>query len=289
MYYDPKTDIYPYPKYTDRHYLVVKKNDGSVFDENYPFVDNSEKFRVKRFFSRILLNVIVFPLAVVRLGLKVKGKENLKKHKRALESGVISCSNHVHMWDYLAVMKTVRPRKPFVLAWAPNVRGESGKLVRVVGGIPIPDEGVRATKAFVRSVNDLLSKGEWLHIYAEGSMWEYYAPIRPFKRGIGYFACRTDKPVLPMAFSYRKPGWIRRKIFGQTACFTLSVGEPLYADNSMPIKERETDIIKRCHRAVCVLAGVDPDKNVYPPVFDNTERIDYYTTVYGKNSKQERR
>ena len=110
-------------------------------------------------------------------------------------------------------------------------------------------------------------------------MWEYYAPIRPFRSGIGYFACQFEKPIVPMAFSYRKPNWIRRKIFGQIACFTLSVGEPLLADPTLPRKHREADLVKRCHEEVCRLAGIDPEKNLYPPIFEQTKRIDYEALV----------
>ena len=110
-------------------------------------------------------------------------------------------------------------------------------------------------------------------------MWEYYAPIRPFKSGIGYFACQFEKPIVPMAFSYRKPNWIRRKIFRQIACFTLSIGEPLLADPTLPRKQREADLVKRCHEEVCRLAGIDPAKNLYPPIFEQTKRIDYEVLV----------
>ena len=146
----------------------------------------------------------------------------------------------------------------------------------MVGGIPIPEGDVHASMACMRTVGEMLESGGWLHIYAEGSMWEYYAPIRPFKSGIGYYAVRCDKPVLPMAFSYRKPNWIRKKIFRQTACLTLSIGEPLFADPALPKKEREKDLVRRSHAAVCRLAGINPEENLYPPVFENSERVDYY-------------
>ena len=275
MSFDPKTDRYPYPEYTDRHYLKIKKNDGTVFDRNYLYLDRSKRFRFKQFWVRVLLNLIVFPVARIRMGLKIKGKKRLKKYRDVLKKGVLSCSDHVHMWDYICVMRAIRPYHPNVLVWAPNVSGENGKLVRMVGGIPIPENDAHGAAACLKAVKDVLNGG-WLHIYAEGSMWEYYAPVRPFKSGIGYFACQFDKPVVPMAFSYRKPNRVQRKIFRRIACFTLSVGEPIFADPSLPRKERETDLVRRCHEAVCRLAGIDPEENIYPPVFDHTKRIDYY-------------
>lgn len=279
--FDPKTNKYPYPKATDKHYLELHKNRGIVFDENYPYVDRSRGFRFVDFLFRIALRVVAFHVARVRLGLKVEGKENLKKHKDTLDGGVISLCNHVHMWDYLGILSAVKPRRPHILAWAPNINGENGTMIRHVGGIPIPEGSTKATIAYLKAIRDLLKDGGWLHIYAEGSMWEYYAPIRPFKLGAAYFAAEYGKPVIPLAYTYREPGWIRKHVFHQIAKFTLHIGEPLTADPSLPKKEQIPDLTRRCHEAVCAMAGFEPGENLYPPLFDNSERIDYYTTEYG--------
>ena len=116
-------------------------------------------------------------------------------------------------------------------------------------------------------------------------MWEYYAPIRPFKRGATFFACAYNKPILPLAYSYRKPGWIRRKIFHQIACFTLNIGEPIYPNETLSIKEREVELNSRCHDAMCLLAGINPKENLYEALYNNSKRIDYYTTTYGVGYK----
>ena len=283
--FDPKPTKYPYPEYTDQHYLVVKKNDGTVFDKNYPYIDNSKSFRFKQKLVRILLVCIVFPMTYIRLGLKISGKKNLKKHKEQLKNGAISIANHVHMWDYLCVMNAIKPIKPYLLVWAPNVSGESGPLVRMVGGIPIPEHDVPATLAYMQHIEKLFKNKGWLHIYPEGSMWEFYQPIRPFKHGAAYFSVKFNKPIVPMAFSYRKPSWIRRKIFKQTACFNLCVGEPLFPDMSLSKKEAEIDLIKRSHAEVCRLAGINPEENIYKPIFNKSKRIDYYTDKYGDGYK----
>ena len=285
-YYDPKTNKFPYTLDTADHYLIVKKNNGLVFDENYPYVDNSKKFRFKRFWIRFIIVLLVFLLTKIRLGLKVKGKKNLKENKKLIKQGVISVANHVHMWDYLAIMRTVRRYNwPNVLVWATNIRGEQSKNIRAVGGIPIPDNSIKGTKKYLEEINKLLDSGKWLHIYAEGSMWEYYKPIRPFKRGAAYLAIKFNKPIIPFAFSYRKPGFIRRKIFKQIACFTLNIGTPIYADPNLSGKEQELDLTRRCHEEVCRLAGIDPKENLYESIYDNSVRIDYYTDTYGVNYK----
>lgn len=283
--FDPKTNRYPYPEQTDQHYLEIHKDRGLVFDASYPYIDRSGWFRFRQSVVRFLLNLIVFPMAKIRLGLKVEGRENLKKYKDVLNNGVVSVSNHVHMWDYISVMKALRPHKTNLLVWAPNINGENGTIVRLVGGIPIPGKDVAAQKAHLKALKGLLNSHGWIHVYAEGSMWEYYAPIRPFKRGAAFIAVSNDKPVLPMGFSYREPGRIRKNVFHQTALFTLRIGEPLYPDKTLKLKDREKDLTIRAHNAVCTLAGIDPDMNIYEPVFNDSKRIDYYTDTYGVGYK----
>jgi len=283
--FDPKTNKYPYPLETDKHYLEIHKDRGLVFDADYPYIDKSSWFKFKQNMTRVFLNVIVFPVATVRLGLKIEGRENLKKHKDVLDGGVISVCNHVHMWDYIGVMKGIRPRRSGLLAWAPNINGENGTLIRMVGGIPIPENTVAGQKAFFKAVSGLLKEHGWLHIYAEGSMWEYYRPIRPFKRGASLIAVSNDKPIIPLGYSYREPGFIRKHIFRQIACFTLHIGEPIFPDKELKPKDREKDLTIRANKAVCALVGIDPDKNIYEPEFNDSKRIDYYTTEYGVGYK----
>lgn len=285
--FDPKTDKFPYPVETDKHYLEVHMDRGFVFDTKYPYIDRSRWFRFRQGVVRFLLNIFVFHVATVRMGLRIEGRENIKKHKEILKNGAVSVANHVHMWDYIAVMKAIRPFRSNLLAWAPNINGENGTLIRMVGGIPIPEGNTAATKTYLKVMRSLLKDEHgWLHIYSEGSMWEYYRPIRPFKRGASHIACDCGKPILPLAFSYREPGWIRKHIFRQIATFTLHIGEPLFPNNDLSPKEREKDLTIRSHDAVCLLAGIDPKENLYPPLFsEEVKRVDYYTTTYGAGYK----
>lgn len=280
--FDPKTNKFPYPKDTDRHYLKVRKDRGIVFDADYPYIDRSKRFRFLQGAVRCGLYALVFPLCRLRLGLKIEGRSNLKKHRDTLKNGVISVSNHVHMWDYIALMCAIRPYRPNVLSWAPDINGENGTLIRLTGGIPIPETGMAATRAQMSAVRRLLRDDHgWLQIYSEGSMWEFYAPIRPFKRGASFLACDSDKPVLPLGFSFREPSWLRKRVFRQIATVTLRIGEPLFPRGELTGKDREQDLTVRTHDAVCRLAGIDPAENLYPPLFDNAKRVDYYTTTYG--------
>lgn len=272
--FNPRAN-YPYPDITDQHYLEVTMDDGTIFDKDYPYIDNSKGFRFKQWWVRFLLYLIVFPVSYIRFGLKIRGKKYLRRNKKLLKKGAISICNHVNMWDYIMIMNAIKPRKPHILVWNKNVTGKDGPLVRLVGGIPIPEDDPQATVAYLNIVKQYLCDGGWLHIYPEGSMWEFYRYIRPFKKGIAHFARMADKPIVPMGISYRKPGWIRRAIFKQKACFNLCIGEPLFLNPNLSGPEQEVDLIKRCHFAVTSLVGLTEEENVYEPIFNNSKRIDF--------------
>ncbi len=274
--FDPKTKKFPYPEDTASHYIILKKDDGTVVDKDYPYYDHSRKRKTLQGMTRVLLYILVFWVAKIRTGLRVHGRKVLKENKDLLKKGVVSCSNHVHFWDFIAVMYATRPFKPSVLVWENNIRGENGKLMKNVRGVPIPSKGIRALHAMSSQTCEHIKTGSWVHIYSEGSMWEYYMPIRPFKDGAAYYAVACDRPLLPMAFSYRRPGWIRRVIFKQIALLDLHIGEPLLPNKDLPYEERKMDLLLRSHRADCELAGIKPEENIYPPVYDHSRRIDYY-------------
>lgn len=270
----PNTDKYPFPEDTAGHYLKVDMDRGIVFDKDYPYVDYSKGFAFKRFWVRLLLRLIVFPMAKIRMGIRISGKENLKRYKALLSNGAITIANHVQMWDYICVMKAIHNfRWPYLLSWDKNVNGKDGPLVRMVGGIPIPLNDNEATIAFIKSVKKILDDGNFLHIYPEGSMWEYYTPIRPFKRGAASIAIKNNKPILPMGFSYRKPGWIRRKIFKQNALFNLKIGEPLVANPDLDKTAQIDDLTTRAHQAICSLTN-QAESNIYPAIYSNSKKID---------------
>ena len=261
MYYQHDLKI-EYPDKPDEHMIKVKKVREITFDENYTYLDKRFRFKFMRGIYWMLLNLIVFPITRFSHGLKIHGKKNYKKHKKELKKGAITVSNHVFYWDYLCVLKAIRPHLAFFPAWKDNLEGSCGKLIRLSGGIPIPTDSFRAMAKFNGAIEEVLTSGKWLHFFPEGSMWRFYPDIRPLKKAVFNFAVKFDKPVLPITMSFRKRTGIS-KLFFKTPSIDLHIGEPIYYDKSLAPKDAVEDLRAKTYKVMQELNGVLPTSPTY--------------------------
>ena len=261
MYYKQELG-YEYPERTDEHMITVKKIRNVTLDENYPYLQKGLLFGCKRVLYWLGINLLVFPLLRVSHGLKIYGKENLKKYRSELKNGAITVSNHVFMWDYLCVLKAIRPRLAYFPAWKTNLEGSNGPLIRVSGGIPIPTDSMKAMRKFNAAIEEVLESGKWLHFYPEGSLWFYYPDIRPLKKAVFQYAVKYDKPLIPITMSFRPRRGIM-KLLGKKPLVDLHVGEPLYPDKTLPKREAERKLHAETYHIMQVMNGINPEDPTY--------------------------
>ncbi|MBQ1223220.1 MAG: 1-acyl-sn-glycerol-3-phosphate acyltransferase, partial [Oscillospiraceae bacterium] len=203
MYY--KHDLnYTYPSRSDEHMIDVKHLRDVDLNESYPYLQKSFWFKCKRVFLWVMLYAIIFWLLRLTHGLKVYGRENMRKHRDAFKNGAITISNHVFMWDFLCVLKAIRPHLSFFPAWKTNLQGPNGGVIRLAGGIPIPTHNLRCMVKFKQAMEEVLSSDKWMHFYPEGSLWFFYPDIRPLKKAVFQYAVKFDRPVIPITMSFRK-------------------------------------------------------------------------------------
>lgn len=255
--YIPETGI-DYPEIPDQQILVKEIQRKVVVDENYPFFDKSLYGRSQSLFTYLAWYFAAAPLNRIRYGFKVEGKKNLKKNKKLLKNGCVTICNHVYRWDFVGILDACRLRKMFVLVKTDNLGGKDEYIVRGIGGIPIPDSGLAATRKFNQTLDWLHSKKKWIHIFPESTRWEYYQPIRPFKKGPFLYAQKWGVPVIPMVITYRPAkGFIREKIMKTNhPLITLHIGEPMLFDETLSRKESINDMRKRCHEKMVEMAGI---------------------------------
>lgn len=261
MYY--KHDLnYSYPERSDMHMLTLKQTKEIRLDKNYRYMPCGAAFRIQRAVVAALLYVVVFPLTRLTHGLRIYGRKNLKRHKKALKHGAITVSNHVFMWDYLCVLKAIRPHISYFPAWKANFESGFQPFMRILGGMPIPEGDMHAMMAFKKGMDEVVESGRWLHVFPEGSLWYFYPDIRPLKLAAFQYAVKYDKPLIPISMSFR-PRRGFRKIFGKGPFVDLHVAEPLYADKMLPPREAAAELRARTYRVMQEMNGIHPGDPTY--------------------------
>ena len=274
MYYRHNLD-YQYPDIPDEHMITVKHVRELTFDKDYPYLPRGVLYKLMRGAYWLLLNAIVFPVMRLSHGLRIYGKKNLKKNKKLLKNGAITISNHVFYWDYLAVLKAVRPHLAYFPAWKDNLEGPCGKLIRLSGGIPIPTGNIHAMIQFKKAMEQVLEDGKWLHFFPEGSMWFFYPDIRPLKKTVFQYAVRYQKPIVPISMSFR-PRRGLLKLFGKGPAVDLHIGEPILQKDSLTSAEAAEDMRARAYHVMQVMNGITPDAPTYST---NQDASQYHKTM----------
>ena len=258
-----------YPAKPDDHMVPIKVVHEVTVDENYPFLDKSFRFRFMRGLVYLGIYTLVFLISPLRYGLKIEGRKNLRKHRKLLKNGAMTVSNHVHRWDFLFLLQALRYRTMYFPVWKEQLRGTDEGFIRLAGGIPIPDE-IRTMKHFNAAFDEICAKKIWIHAYPESCRFDYFQPIRPFKKGVFTMAYRYNLPVLPLAVSYREPRFpftpanLLRSLAGKQTLpmITVRIGEPVLFDSALSRKEAVQKLRKDSHEAVVRLAGIR--ENPYP-------------------------
>ena len=261
MYYRHNLD-YKYPDKCDEHMIEVKHLADTNFDENFDYIDRRFSRKVKNFFFSLATNVIVFPLLRLTHGLKIYGKENYKKNKEIFKNGAITVSNHVFLWDFLCVEKAIRPRLLRFPAWQTNFEGPNRKIIRWAGGMPIPTHSIKAMQRFKKDLDEVFESEKWVHFFPEGSMWFFYPDLRPLKKMVFKYAVKYDRPILPMAMSFRKRRGITR-LFTKKPCVDLHIGAPLIPDKEKPSHEEADRLHREAYDVMQRVMGITPDMENY--------------------------
>ena len=253
---------YEYPEKCDAHMINVKHLRDVVLDENYPYLQKSFWFKCQRGFLRFCQYTMLPLVMWARHGLRIHGKEKLKAHKALLEKGLMTISNHVFMWDYICIMVALRPRLGYFPAWKTNLEGPNGPLIRMAGGIPVPTDSLRPMVKFKEALEEVLDMGSWMHFFPEGSMWFYYPDIRPLKKAVFKYAVTYDRPILPIAFSFRprKGLW---KLLGRSPLVDLNIGDPIFHDKDLPKLEATRKMQQDAYHILQTMCGINPGDPTY--------------------------
>lgn len=183
---------------------------------------------------------IVFPIYNrIFLGVKVKGRKNLRKLRSA---GAVTVCNHVNVLDSVLVACHSNRRKICYPTLTSNFRiPVVRRLIRWLGAVPIPEDK-QNFKRMKLALEQNLKKGGIVHFFPETVMHPYYEGMRGFRRGAFLLAYNCNVPVLPYVITYRRPRGLYR-LYKSKPCLTLHILEPVYPDTAENRRD-ETERLK---------------------------------------------
>lgn len=253
-----------YPEYDPMARLFKAKQDREfVVDENYPFVDDRLSWKLEQKiwgYPFVLHFVVGFLRLRCKFGMKIEGREWLKKYEKELAGGAISLGNHCSPVDCPGIIIALKGKYTTKIPmFTPNFRTKNQYLMRLVGGVPIPEPeaGLSAMKKFNQAFDTFHERGYWFHIFPEAAQWEYYKPLRPFQKGAFTMAYKYNMPLVPCVVTYRK----RTGLFLLTGkknepLFTIKIGEPILPNLENPRKEEVERLRELAHLRMQEMAGI---------------------------------
>ena len=172
----------------------------------------------------------------------VNGIENLKSiHSN---TGCIVTCNHFNPFDSFTVEKIFRltkkqrRQKMYKVIREGNYTnfpGFYGFLMRNCYTLPL-SQNTSTMVEFIKAVDTLLKRGDYILIFPEQSLWWNYKKPKPLKPGAFKLAARNSVPVLPMFITMEDTDKIGDDGFPIQA-YTVNIAEPIYPDKSKSDKE----------------------------------------------------
>ena len=167
---------------------------------------------------------------------EVRGLENLQN----IQTGAIITCNHFNPYDSFTIEKVFRMagqdkyRKLFKVIREGNYTnfpGLYGFFFRNCDTLPL-SSNKRTMIEFVKAVDTILKRGDFILIYPEQSMWWNYRKPKPLKNGAFHFAARSNVPVIPIFITMEDSEIIGKDGFPIQE-YTVNIGKPIYPDEKL--------------------------------------------------------
>ena len=170
----------------------------------------------------------------------IKGLENLENVK----TGAMITCNHFNPNDFLTIeqvfrktsqIKTKKLYKVIREGNYTNFPGFPGFLFRNGDTLPL-SANTSTMIEFMKAVDTILQRGDFILIYPEQSMWWNYRKPKPLKIGAYKMASKNNVPVIPIFITMED-----RDIIGDDGEpvqeYTVNIAKPIYPNENLSIKE----------------------------------------------------
>ncbi|MGW9136087.1 lysophospholipid acyltransferase family protein [Streptomyces sp. NPDC055681] len=177
-------------------------------------------------FYYVLKYVILGPLLRLLFRPRIEGLEHIPEEGAAIVAG-----NHLSFSDHFLMPAIIKRRITFLAKaeyfTGPGLKGRlTAAFFHSAGQIPVDRSGKDAGQAAIREGLGVLSKGELLGIYPEGTR-SHDGRLYKGKVGVAVMAIKAQVPVVPCAmvgtFEIQPPG----KVVPRIKQVTIRFGEPM--------------------------------------------------------------
>lgn len=218
--------------------------------ENIDYLRKKMSSKIKRVFAnevgeRFLDSLLKNNKLIIK---QVNGMENLKK----ISTGAVVTCNHFNPFDSFAVEKVFRMSgkieekrlyKVIKEGNYTNFPGLYGFFFRNCDTLPL-SSNKKTMVNFMKAVDELLQKGEFILIYPEQSMWWNYRKPKPLKIGAFKLAVRNNVPVVPIFITMEDSNIIGDDGFPIQE-YTVNIAEPIYPDKNLSQKENTENMLNK--------------------------------------------
>ncbi len=209
---------------------------------------------------------------------EINGIENIRKVK----TGAMITCNHFNPFDSFAIEKVFmlsgkgknkRLYKVIREGNYTNFPGLYGFFFRNCDTLPLSSNKSTMIE-FIKAVDAILSRGDFILIYPEQSMWWNYRKPKPLKNGAFKLATRNNVPVIPVFITMEDSEFIGDDGFPVQE-YIINIEKPIYPDKHLTPKQN-VEMMRDKNFEVW--------KNIYEdfyqiPLEYNTDLVDKRNTV----------
>lgn len=207
---------------------------------------------INNFFSNILYYVIAMPilkLVCFFSGVKVKNRKSLKLLKK---SGAFIYANHTNFLDMIQYQTIVTGymKRVNIIGYSDTLSIPIVKhLARALGYIPIPTD-FKGQAKFMDALKFYIDKNQFIVIFPEAHIWQYYTEIRPFTSASFHYPAKFMAPIIPIVTVFR------RGIFKNSKPKeTLVIGDPIFPNSEFNLKENKEFLREECYKQMVSISS----------------------------------
>ena len=220
--------------------IVLEPEDVDYLNKKY-----SSKFKnivANKVGERFLKGIIKSEKLIIK---EINGIENLNK---VVTGAVITC-NHFNPFDCFTIEEVFRKsihsenKKMYKVIREGNYTnfpGFYGFLFRNCDTLPLSSK-TETMKKFMKAVEEILMRKDFILIYPEQSMWWNYRKPKPLKNGAYKIASRNNVPIIPIFITMKETENIGEDGFPILEYY-VNIEEPIYPEENKTEKENTEEM-----------------------------------------------